>query len=148
MGETTLDQTVQAWLDFSTRLLNAYNLTKKRKEKAHRDITEFISMYEGEEVKDWDNAATSHGLVCEHFDDYFHEHDYMDKYGGHKVNSYFNLLRSCVRAGLDVAVGRVGGVIGFTVGDLKKIYGGKIPERVMKATGINYSWKDDEGVWL
>ena len=35
---------------------------------------------------------------------------------------------SCVRAGLDVAVCPSGGVVGFDVGTLKRMYDGKIPD--------------------
>ena len=40
---------------------------------------------------------------------------------------------ACIRAGLDAAVGRSGGVLGFTAGDLRRMYPEGVPEWVMPA---------------
>jgi hypothetical protein len=52
-----------------------------------------------------------------------------------------NRLRICLRAGLDLATGTGPGVLGLTMGDIRRMYRGRLPEWI--ATD---DWKDgDEG---
>lgn len=64
-------------------------------------------------------------------------------------------VRCSVRAGIDMASEPSAGVVGFTVGDLRRVFRGMIPSWVTKGfkdenekpIDLN-DCKDDEGVWL
>lgn len=71
------------------------------------------------------------------------------------LSTYGNRAACCVRAGLDVAVAPSGGVVGFTVGDLKRMYPEGIPAWVSegyvddggKPVDLN-ACDPGAGVWL
>jgi hypothetical protein len=87
-------------------------------------------------------------------------------------NLWGSRIRSCIRAGMDCAVGPSMGVMGFTAGDLRRMYRGKVPYWVMgteplevhhfvgvipgvglvpgeaKTNGVFSSVPDEVGVWL
>jgi hypothetical protein len=61
------------------------------------------------------------------------------------VERYGNPVSCCIRAGLDMASAPSGGVLGYTVGDLRRMYdGGPIPEWIAKAFW-HRPWGDKEG---
>jgi hypothetical protein len=64
-----------------------------------------------------------------------------DQYGGP--------VRCCLRAGIDMAAEPGGGVIGFTVGHLRRMYPEGIPSWVQRHYEKDFTAAaDDDGVWL
>ena len=57
-------------------------------------------------------------------------------------------VHCCVRAGLDIASAPSAGVIGFTAGDLRRMYAEGLPDWVKGAFTAFDEIKDDQGVWL
>ena len=59
-------------------------------------------------------------------------------------------MSCCVRAGIDVAVDPSAGVVGFTVGTLRRMYDGEIPEWLTQwfEPALTGAEPDDTGVWL
>lgn len=66
-------------------------------------------------------------------------------------------IRCCLRAGLDLACEPSAGVLGFTAGDLRRMYRGTVPEWITEGWGKqNGEWRpvefqaigDGEGMWL
>jgi len=51
-------------------------------------------------------------------------------------------IRCCIRAGMDMAVSPSAGVMGFTAGDLRRMYRGKVPDWVMGTEPLEVQhWK-------
>jgi hypothetical protein len=58
-------------------------------------------------------------------------------------------VRCCIRAGLDMAMGRGRGVLGFTVGDLTAMYPDRIPDWITLQFNTDLlQLPEDTGVWL
>ncbi len=88
---------------------------------------------------------------CDAIEDFYYEQ--WDKQWGGPV-------RCCIRAGLDMACAPSGGVVGFTAGDIRKMYPEGVPEwlfppneKLMYAlsdveNGTFAELPDDAGMWL
>ncbi len=107
--------------------------TTARKDRLWGEAEPFIDEYKDEPVDGWDNDY----CLCDHFVETFtdYEHDIWveeDDWGGgyYKENHrYFaNHLRAAIRAGINAAVNDGHGVIGFTVGEVKEMFGDELPE--------------------
>lgn len=62
---------------------------------------------------------------------------------------FASCIAACIRAGMDVAAEQSAGVVGFTVGDVRRMYGGVIPDWVNEAyEGQLAAAADDAQVWL
>lgn len=119
-------------------------------------------------IEDWDNAeynpekdqyGHSHllaDLPCDHLSTYCWENDLQkereDRRGNCSVvNTKVGIaLRCCIRAAMDVAVEPSGGVVGFTVGDLREMWKGKpLPKWVTSYfDGDIDAAPASAGVWL
>jgi len=54
-----------------------------------------------------------------------------------------------IRIATDILIGPSGGVIGYTIGDLKKAYDGVIPESICMLYGKDLNTlSEEEGIWL
>lgn len=112
--------------------------------------------YDIADVTCWDQGEA---LVCdrvseflwdrsdEHFsgrgpDDY----DRRELAAEHWLGTWGNAVSCCIRAGLDVVAEPSMGVLGFTVGDLRRMYPEGLPEWLDK--GQLATAGNDEGVWL
>ena len=106
--------------------------TQERKDRLWSEAEEFIDHHKDEPVDGWDNQY----CLCDHYAEWFSEHEeaiYVEPSpwnGYYKENPrYFtNHLRAAIRAGVNAAVGEGFGVIGFTIGELKQMLGGEIPD--------------------
>lgn len=83
--------------------------------------------------------------------DYLDAHRYaVGEPGGVRRGRFGTMLMACVRAGFDVAVAPSGGVVGFTVGDLRRIFDGALPDWVAGwfSPALAPSVPSEAGVWL
>lgn len=83
-------------------------------------------------MKDWDwngnEGCCVRDQVYDFFDEYLEWNKKEQEYGG----KFFNQITCCLRAGFDLAVSPSAGVIGFTAGDLRRMWKGKVPGWVKK----------------
>ena len=67
-----------------------------------------------------------------------------------KFHRFEAQISCCIRAGFDVAVAPSAGVLGFTVGTLRRMYDGDIPDWISNffKEPLTDDVPDDMGVWL
>jgi hypothetical protein len=142
-------------MDFSTRLIDIMDVTDERREKILNIVRSFISRFEDEEIRGWDTFS-NYKFYGDGYDIggiaedtiYFGEYR-TDKMYEPKITSFYNQIGCVTRAGLDVATEEFGGgVIGYMVDDIRKAYGGYIPDWVRRAVDIRGDESDDMNVWL
>lgn len=128
--------------------------TESRRSKLLDELEEYLNWIgepwgdappEYSEFTSWDENIIDH--VESYFSQYYHE----DFNGRERGNKYLNQLQCCLRAGVDVAVSPSGGVVGFTLGDVKNIFHRHLP------LWVRAFWEhdpridtlpDDTPVWL
>lgn len=156
---------LERWKQLSLGLARSYkSLTPARKAKLLEEVDECIEwvVCNGlETIVDWDSALYEAGRLVKYsagsqVDDYLWD----NRYKFEKRNSNGNIelvtgrfgtmLASCVRAGFDMAVSPSAGVLGFSVGNLRDIFDGAIPDWVAEHFEPDaLSGADrNEGVWL
>lgn len=147
------------WKDFSYRMARAGfdGITQARKTRIEEELDAFFSWYDRDgqetaEILDWDNAPS---YVCDAVQTALSRHDhsrYNDRTGVERDcgNKFYEQVSCCIRAGLDVASAPSAGVIGFTVGDLRRMYPDGLPDwlTVGYEPPITDDTPDDAGVWL
>lgn len=154
------------WKQLSLGLARTYqNLTPRRKAKLLEEVEnciEWVVCNGLDTIGDWDNGVKidgryGHDSVGTRVDEYLWESRYEieRKYGRRGrvelvTGRFGQMLSACVRAGFDVAVAPSGGVIGFTVGDLRSIFDGALPDWVSNffVPPVDAATPDAEGVWL
>jgi len=145
--------TYEKWMDLSTRLINIMDVTDERRKKITKEVRGFIELFKVEKIHGWDSIAdyefygkTDIGSIAndtDYFGKYFVPYE-RDEFGGR----FRNQLCAATRAGLDVVTHNCGGVVGYTIGDLREAYDGQIPGWVYAAIEIAEDEGDDMGVWL
>ncbi len=146
----------QRWKGFSLRMTRrGYpNITEARQKRLERECSgwfEYIipSFCEPgwKAYEDW-NGENGHYLcddVSQYFEHHFHWQWREQEYGGR----FYNQIVSCIRAGFDMAVEPSAGVIGFTVGDLRRMYPRGIPSWLMNEFTDGFKTASDtEHIWL
>ena len=144
--------TIERWREFSLAMVkNAWHITDAREAKLEGDIKVFIDYLAPENVTGWDSGEV---LPCDAmhdiFDDYYNSiwSERLECYRDNK-HFYVDKLSSALRAGLNAATENGVGVIGFTVGDLKCFFDGKIPDWVAcQYKGCLAGADDGSGIWL
>lgn len=158
------------WKDFSVRMaLHGFpHATAARRKKIEDRVLSFFSWRERDseetaKIIDWDNTPSyeSGGRtyynpsvgdeVSSFLND--HEHYHYNERTGREVecgNKFANQVSCCIRAGLDRASSPSAGVVGFTVGDLRRMYPDGLPDWVIEGyePPITDATPDDAGVWL
>lgn len=145
----------ERWRDFSLRMArNAFpEATEGRRRKIAESIEGFFSWYDGQDVSDicdWDSGPSYIGdAVNSHLDRHYHERWTKDGLEPRR-NKFENQVSCCIRAGIDCASAPSGGVIGFTVGDLRRMYPEGLPDWVIEGYDppITALTPDNAGVWL
>lgn len=145
----------QRWKGFSLRMARrGYpDITEVRQRKIEKECLEWFDYImpsfcdPGWKVyEDWD-GKNGHYL-CDDVSQYFEHHLHWrreQEYGGW----FYNQIVSCIRAGFDMAVEPSGGVVGFTVGDLRRMYPRGIPGWLMNEFTEEFKTaKNIEHVWL
>lgn len=157
---------LERWKKLSLGLARSYSdLTTARKSKLLKEVDnciEWVVCNGLETVTDWDSRVR-YGNGCydesagERVDQFLWDNRY--EFERNFKNGRFELvtgrfgqmLSSCVRAGFDVAVNPSAGVIGFTVGNLRDVFDGAIPDWVAQYfdnPAALLTAGDDVGVWL
>jgi len=142
------------WMDVSTRLINIMDVTPARKDKIMYQVRSFIRNFEDEEIHGWDTYTEYkfYGRIdvsgiaddTNHFGEFW-----LDGVDEPKWNSFYNQISVVTRAGLDLATQEWGGgVVGYSIGDLRKAYDGQIPDWMCNALELTGDEDDDMGVWL
>lgn len=110
-------------------------------------ILGIIDEYPLGEIQDWDGQQGS-VYVCDELTEFLDRHDYThgDKKGMTRETRFANMVSCCVRAGFDLAIKQSAGVLGFTFGDIRKIFNGKIPQWCHLSDYPNIP--DEHLVWL
>lgn len=135
----------ERWKDFAVRMAKyAFDATEARIAKLVLNLESFFESVESdfgfESITDWDSN------ICDYFSDYFDEF-YIPDYG-EKPRHFISQLHCCIRAGLDLASEPSGGVVGFTVAHIKRMYQGSIPEWILSQY-TDEQWTSDENhIWL
>lgn len=176
-GVVVTREQYERWIDFARRMGSAYpRRSKAAREKLAEYAVAFIVTHcnngrDVERVSGWDDTKNGSGYVCDSFDTWWWDglrfwqgapsDYYEDGRDGEPaafrrwVERWPDAVNCCVRAGLDVASSPSAGVVGFTVGDLKRMY----PEGIPSWVSDGYQNKDgspldlnaepsDAGVWL
>lgn len=168
----------ERWCDFAMRMARTY----PRRSKATRDtfvecVEDFICLHTNDGdlidgISGWDDTDNGNGLVCDNFARWWWDNlrrrldapddRYQDdrRDGDTKAfqrweERWVTPVNCCIRAGLDMASSPSAGVVGFTVGDLKRMYPEGIPAWVSEgmqdssgnAVDLN-ARPVSEGVWL
>lgn len=147
------------WKDFATRMArHAFpSATPERRVKIEKRLNAFFSWYDRNDadvaaIVDWDNSPS---YIGDRVDDHLHDvqhYRYNERTGQEREcgNKFANQVSCCIRAGLDRASSPSGGVLGFTVGDLRAMYPEGMPDWVTEGyqPPITKETPNDVGVWL
>lgn len=162
----------ERWKDFSFRMIDVAVSARKRSPSRAmvREQMEFFfecrmdADEEWRRVRDWDySEEDEYGHifpVCDHVSDmseYWIPDYWSLPYEDEKPGVYDKArdrwcgpASCCIRAGLDVAVSPSAGVVGFTVGDLRKMYPEGVPDWVKEFFESDQfdAATDNQAVWL
>jgi len=141
------------WMDFATRMVDkVFEVTPERKSKIREEVVDYIERFRGFPVVGWDDKHSDAGeYICDHFDEWFSKY-YIEKHGEWEQSNFLVSIACAVRAGLDIARPdrAQGGVVGFTVGNLKAMFPEGIPDYITNYFDppLPADAKDEEPVWL
>lgn len=162
LEETMTVEQYRHWVRFSMSMAWRYpNATKNRRKRLASEVKRWFFWRSFQKdwchMIDWDNSErlpeserrtsrfVDYDYCCDLFSDFFEEHNYHHRDPDREYR-FYTQLACCIRAGIDVASEPSCGVVGFTVGDLKRIFGGNVPEWINEAYDKNLnnaSEKDD-----
>lgn len=152
----------ERWVDFATRMARTYPQRNAAMREAFEScVVNFIECHtsDGKDiagVSGWDEGKNGSGYACDHFSEWWWStmrvwYDaprdyYEDRRRGGTPKAFerweerwVTPVSCCIRAGLDMASAPSAGVVGFTVGDLKRMYPEGIP------AWVSEGMMDDEG---
>lgn len=129
-------------------------VTESRRKKILEEVKDYFRWRHYQEdwlqIQDWDGNKDDYFLcdqVHEFFDDHYHYIRREDCYGG----KFRSQVVCCIQVAFGMAVEpSLGGVIGFTAGDIRNMWEGNVPDWVKEGwTDVSFdSIPDDEGLWL
>lgn len=154
------EEQFERWKDFAERMARNYpGARKATREKLVGLVDDAINWVvcnvEPADVKDWDTTEGD-DPASTRMRDWCMDNGPVDPYEHKQWRIYYgDRVRACVRSGLDLAVAPSGGVVGFTVGDLKRMY----PEGIPAWVSANFDQEGEppvdlnkadpkDGVWL
>ena len=123
-------------LDFAKRMVfKGYeHLTQKRAERLWGDVEWFLTDALEEGHWGWETGSPEETFcMCDWIHERFGELEYPSGRWEHKVcdlgqePNYFRMLSATCRAAMDIIDDFAGGVWGWTVGDIRRMYDGTIP---------------------
>ncbi len=123
-------------LDFAKRMVfkGYQKLTQKRKERLWSDVEWFLSDALEEGHWGWETGGRDDSFpMCDWIHERFERLNYPSARWGKKVcdlgeyPKYFNMLSATCRAAMDIVNDFAGGVWGWTVGDIRRMYDGEFP---------------------
>lgn len=127
-------------------------MTERRREKLvmHVDgAMDRLGCYSSDgKLADWDSKLDGYH-VSSIIDDYLWDNRLLMERKGQTVGELGNRVACCVRAAIDLIVAPSAGVIGFTVGDFRRAFGGEIPTEIADSftPPITRDVADDTPVW-
>ena len=132
--------------DFANTKIDADSITEQRKEKLRNDAEWFIEVCEDEKYNSWDSGTNN---ASETFEDIFYS-QYAKWTDEGQVNKYYEQLACIIKASLDVAFADFngGGVLGYDLGYIKRMYQNNIPKWVTETLELTPDMPDDLGIWL
>lgn len=134
------DEQFKRWAQCAIKLaIHCTEGTEKRREKIVAEVKSYffwrIYQKDWPEIQDWDGNKDTYNLcdqVREFFEEYLHWNPKHEEYEGR----FHDQIVCCIQAGFDMAVeseaASVGGVIGYTVGDIKKMFNDTMPDWLLK----------------
>jgi hypothetical protein len=125
------------WVKFSIAMVRRTRLanSSKRKHKMCEVIKSFFrglrNNYDMKDILDWDgnciNGCKSE-CVSDIAEEYVEEYKkWSDKLEYFFPNRFADSIEASIRAGFDMAIRQSGGVLGFTIKDIKDMYKGNVP---------------------
>ncbi len=155
---------LERWNQASLGLARSYStLTPARKAKllaAVEDCIDWVMCNGLDTVEDWDRSIYKDGRLAHEcagtrVDQYLWDNRYefeRERKGSVECvcGRFGDMLSACVRAGFDLAVAPSGGVLGFTVGDLRIAVGPDLPDWVVNwfSPPLPADVADAEELWL
>ena len=141
------------WKDFTLRMTATVypNATEARRAKIRERISDYFGECELHEywasIEGWDQYNDNLGgsLSCD-MDEFFHDILHWRSEKPDHTGKLFNQITCCIRSGFDMAVEQSGGVLGFDIGDVRRMYDGNVPEWVSPDDFEHLP--DDTQVWL
>lgn len=120
-------------MNFAKRMVfKGYDrLTLERKEKLWSDVEWFLKDVFEAGASSWDSDEV---YACDWISERFGKHEYPSARWEHKVidlgiePKYWRMLSATCRSALDVFDGFSGGVWGWTVGDIRRMYDDELPD--------------------
>lgn len=108
------------------------DITDERKARLLDDAIDFIELFRDEPVDGWDNDY----CLCDSFRSHFYEYYatiWIEKLEEYKDDPHYfvNMLCSVIRAGIGFVTNDRGGVLGFCVDDLRRMFSDGIPKWVL-----------------
>lgn len=147
----------ERWKEFALAMARDgfERMTPERKKRLTDEVESWFWWREFQKdwhkMESWDQGENGY-YVCDLINDFYEEHQHEKPYRNGDVEVYgrfYDQINCCLRAGLDVAVKPSAGVVGFTVGDLRRMYGGRVPLWISRQyKGGLAKAKDTEAVWL
>jgi len=145
----------ERWKDFAVKMAKCVypTATPSRQEKIIGNVNDYFS--EREFQNDWDGISDWDGngddfFLSEDVDDFFGKYRHWNRRTGEYEGKLHTQITCCIRAGFDIAVKQSGGVVGFTVGDVRKMFNGNVPNWVKKRDWEKPfdTFADDSLIWL
>lgn len=145
----------EKWMQFACRMIGILDRTQQRKTKLLKTVIDFISQYRDTELVGWDDEHEEYGYLSDYIDECFEDGWKVTK-GGDIIQTKFFIDVCCaVRAGIDVVIPEQwhAGVVGFTAGDIRKMYPEGIPGWLQETFDKEYkesfsAAKDEDLIWL
>ena len=161
----------QQWRDFALRMARTYPGARLRPSRAwiEKAVTHILDDLAPDcaKIEDWDGTGRTlivGDAVAEHLEDclkpVLHNYsraapeDWRDRAWDQWMEQWGGPVRCCLRAGLDMVATPSMGVLGFTVGDLRRMYPDGFPawlDREFQRDGAPVRLAeapDEAGVWL
>ena len=143
----------ERWKDFSMRMAKTvyHHCTSQRQTKILENINNFFGEREFQDdykqYTDWDGNGDDEILSSE-VDEFFAGHRHWNPKTETAHEGFYNQVSCCIRAGFDIAVNQSAGVVGFTCGQVRKMWNGKVPFWVKKEFVDFDNIPDEDDVWL
>jgi hypothetical protein len=155
-------QQFERWKDFAFRMCDKALELRLRPSRAwvKEKLEDFFSGLTPQDVAkitDWDSDPYPCDMLSEasqYWNPFYWGGEAQDEAFHQFEEQWEGPVRCCIRAGLDVASAPSAGVVGFTIGDLRRMYPEGLPDWVTafiidpSAPISLESIPDHEGVWL
>ncbi len=141
------------WEEFATRMAEHYpDAPETRKSEIVEKVKEYFWWRHYQDdwhgIRDWDGNGDDY-FLCDAVDEFFDNIRLDDETEELNIDTLFNQVICCIRAGFDVAVKPSGGVVGFTAGDIRQMWDGEVPNWVKEFWEDPFDEiPDEEDVWL